>query len=460
VVTKKKINLFNSGKVLVIDDEQSQRDILFDILTDFGYNVTGVASGEEGLRSFSRNEYHVVITDLKMPGMSGIDVLKEVLAINPNIQVILMTAFGSIPSAVNAIKNGAYDYLTKPFKKDDLLLVVKRAMEKSTLLIENKRLKNEVNQQYRYQNLIGKSQVMRSVFGMIEKVKDIDATVLITGESGTGKELVAKAIHFNGLRNQDPFIALNCGAIPENLIESELFGHEKGSFTGAIRTNPGKFEQAQNGTIFLDEVSAMPLSLQVRLLRVLNDKKVVRVGGKEVLDLNVRIISATNEDLEEKIKQGNFRADLYHRLNIFNISLPPLWKRKEDIPLLVKYFIEKFSKQYKKDNVSISRKGLTRLEKYNYPGNIRELENIIEKTIIMIDHGLIDESNLMLPDNKINSDQFVENSSLPHFERKMIIDSLQKSRGSLKDAARMLGITYKTMQYRVRKFGIDRRSFK
>jgi DNA-binding NtrC family response regulator len=448
-------------KILVIDDEKSQREILSDILMDAGYEVQTAASAEEGLEYIFRNDFLLVLTDLKMPGKDGIEVLKETLKFNSDIQVILMTAFGTIPSAVNAIKSGAYDYLTKPFEKDELLRVIERAAEKVHLMVENRELRNQLSTQYSYHNLLGKSEAIKEVFQLIEKIKNIEATVLITGESGTGKELVARAIHYSGNRRNGPFIPVNCGAIPENLIESELFGYVKGAFTGAYRTYAGRFEQAQNGTIFLDEIGAMPMHLQVRLLRVLQDKTISKIGDKENVNLDVRVLAATNEDLQKRLKSGQFRIDLYHRLNSFTIHLPPLRSHRDDIVLLTKHFVKKYAERYGKGSLTISPQALGILENYDYPGNVRELENIIEKTVILADRAVI-EPDVLIFDKMITtefSDTEKRQSSLPEMEVDLIRQALKESRGSIKKACKLLGISYKTLQYRMQKYGLARKDF-
>ncbi|MFZ0389759.1 MAG: sigma-54 dependent transcriptional regulator [Calditrichia bacterium] len=450
-------------KILIIDDEKSQRDILADILSDAGYEALTAEDGEKGLQRIYRDDVQLVLTDLRMPGLSGLEVLTRTLEYDPDIQLIIMTAYGTIPNAVDAIKKGAYDYLTKPFPKEDLLRVVKRAAEKASLVQENRRLKAEMSRRYSYHNLLGASAAMQAVFQLIEKIKNVDATVLITGESGTGKELAARAIHFSGSRKEGLFVAVNCGALPENLIESELFGYEKGAFTGAGRTTAGKFEQAQNGTIFLDEIGAMPLHLQVRLLRVLQEKQVQRLGGGEPIKLNVRVVAATNEDLPALIARQQFRQDLYHRLNVFTLELPPLRERPADIPLLARHFIKKKAAQYEKPAPHLTPEALQRLEEYTWPGNVRELENIIEKTILLTDHTRITPENLMMPltekPRPVRSDPDDE-KGLTGMEVGMIKTALQQEGGSLKAAAEHLGISYKTLQYRLKKFGIDKKNFK
>ena len=447
--------------ILVVDDEKSQLSILNDILSDAGYAVSTASNGEDALSQLARGDFPIILTDLKMPGVDGIELLQKALQIYPETQVILMTAFGSIPSAVNAIKNGAYDYLTKPFQKEDLLKVISHAAERATLILENRQLKDEISQRYGYHNIIGSGKAMKEVYKLLDRVKDIDATVLISGESGTGKEMVARAIHSSGSRKKGPFVPINCGAIPETLIESELFGHEKGSFTGASQTHIGKFEQAQGGTIFLDEIGIMPLASQARLLRVLQEKKIERVGSHKSIELDVRVIAATNEDLHQKVEHKEFRPDLFHRLNVFSIQLPPLRDRKEDIPLLAKHFIKKFSDRYGKKEMSLSPATLAKLEQYHFPGNVRELENILEKTIILIDKEVIEEKDLMISATS-PSPVFPgkKTDSLPQKEVEFITNALQESNGSIKQASQKLGISYKTLQYRMKKYRLDKRDFK
>jgi len=446
--------------ILVIDDEKSQRDILADILSDAGYQVTCAADGYDGLELIEQGSIDLVLTDLKMPKKDGFDVLKGTRHINPDIQVIIMTAFGTIPSAVDAIKKGAYDYLTKPFKKEELLRVVNRAAEKVELLSENERLKQEVTHRYQYQSLIGSSTVMQQIYGMIDKIKNIDATVMITGASGTGKELVAKAIHYSGLRKDKSFVALNCGAIPETLIESELFGHEKGSFTGAHKTYIGKFEQAQGGTIFLDEIGTMRMDLQIRLLRVLQERKIERIGSGKSVELDVRVIAASNEDLSAKVEANEFRNDLYHRLNVFHIELPLLRERKKDIPLLTKHFIKKFSAQYGKPEPKLNKDAIQKLESFEYPGNVRELEHILEKTIILNDGQFVTAETLIMPREKSGKSSEKTGASLIETEATMIKNALKFNNGSIKKASEKLGVSYKTLQYRLRKFGINKEDYK
>ncbi len=445
--------------ILVADDEAAQRRILSDILSDAGYNVATAEDGQAALERLARGGIDIVLSDLKMPNKDGLAVLRGTQETDGGIPVIIMTAFGTIPSAVEAIKNGAYDYLTKPFKKNDLLHVVERAADKARLQQENRRLRDEISERFQFHNLIGKSPAMRGVFRLVEKAAGVEANVLVGGESGTGKELVARAIHFSGPRKEQPFVAINCGAIPENLIESELFGHEKGAFTGARESYPGKFEQARGGTLFLDEIGTMRPDLQTRLLRVLQERKIQRLGGQKVIDLNVRVVAASNEELSELIGEGRFREDLFHRLNVINIVLPPLRERKEDIALLVRHFLQRLAKRYKREAPALTSAAMERLEQYNFPGNVRELENIIEKTLILNENDAIDSDDLMLPEAGRQGWE-TGAQSLPEMERRSLVDALRQSRGSIKHAASLLGISYKTMQYRMKKYNLAKEDFK
>ena len=450
-------------KILIIDDEAGQRRIIVDILKDAGYQVDSAENGLQALKKMEKESFPLVLTDLKMPEMDGQDLLVAIKKMAPQTQVVLMTAFGSIPSAVQAIREGAYDYLTKPFEKGNLLLTIRRAAEKVRLVSENRSLRAELQDRYRYHNLIGRSPSMSKLFSLIERIKDIDATVLIRGESGTGKEMVARAIHYSGKRANGPFIALNCGAIPENLIESELFGHEKGAFSGAYRSQTGKFELAQKGTLFLDEISTMRLDLQVRLLRVLQEKQIRPLGSNKTVELDVRIVAASNENLNVLVENGKFRADLFHRLNMFDIHLAPLRERREDIPLFVKNFSRKFAAKYEKPQPTYSPAAISRLEAYPYPGNVRELEHIVEKTIIMLDKIQIDADDLMLEQTGPFSGEenvLLSGQSLPDVEYQLIVKTLKKNNGSITKTSADLGVSYKTLQYRIKKYAINKEEFR
>jgi DNA-binding NtrC family response regulator len=442
-------------KVLVVDDEQKQRQIIVDILHDKGYAVVQAADGLDALDILRKEDFAVILTDVKMPEMDGLALMTSVMGMNLPTQIILMTAFGDIPSAVKAIKMGAYDYLEKPFAKTDLLKLVAKAGDKARLLEENRQLRYQLHKKHTYGNLIGKSPVMRELYATIDRIKDIQATVLISGESGTGKEMVARAIHYSGKYSHAPFVAVNTGALPENLVESELFGFEKGTFTGAVKAKKGKFEQANGGTLFLDEIGTMSPLAQVKLLRVLQEKKIDVIGSEQSTDLDMRVIAATNEDLWQLVQQQRFREDLLHRLNLIHLEIPPLRKRREDIPLLARFFYDKYTNRYQQKQFAMDTHTLQLLENHDYAGNIRELENIIEKSVIM--------GKLMLPQRPGPEKDIRaggETAGLVEQEKQMIEQALKLHRGSIKDAAIYLNISYKTLQYRIKKFKLDKNHYK
>lgn len=458
-------------RVLVVEDELSQREIFQDILADEGYSVDTAESGEEAIKKVRDERYAVVVTDLKMPGADGIEVLKAALAADENTVVVMMTAYGTVGTAVEAMKLGATDYLSKPLRKDELLIVLEKTLQNRRLAQENLELHRELESRYHFDKIIGSSDQMNEVYRLIGKVLNNDSTVLITGESGTGKELVARAIHFNGGRRKDPFVPVNCAAIPENLIESELFGHEKGAFSGATGRRIGKFESADGGTLFLDEISTLHYDLQAKFLRVIQEMEFQRVGGDDLIEVDVRIITATNKSLRKLTAAGVFRDDLFHRLNVVNIDLPPLRRRKSDIPLLVKSFLEKYGRKYDKPGVSISVEAVEALSDYDWPGNVRELENLIEQLIVLGDMPRIEPQDLpsyIFEDTADDGGLERETSGeLPGFklpetgielagvEKSLIIEALERSGGRLVGASKLLGISYKTLQYRIKKYGID-----
>src|SRR4030043_767595 len=370
-------------KILVADDEQSMREFLDIMLKKEGYKVSLASNGEEVAKLVDNDLFDLVLLDIRMPRLDGISALKKIKAIAPETIVIMITAYASADTAIKAMKEGAYDYITKPFKEEEIKLIIKNALEKKNLQKENILLKQVVKDRYHFGNIIGQSPKMVALYDLLEKVSPTKTNILITGESGTGKELVAKAIHYNSPRKEKPFVTLNCGAIPESLIESELFGHVKGAFTDAIATKKGLFEVADEGTILLDEISELPLLSQAKLLRVLQDREFKRVGGTEDVRVDVRIIAATNRDLEEAVREKRFREDLYYRLNVIQIKLPPLRERKEDIPLLAMHFLKKYAKELNKNIITISPEALRILLHYDYPGNVRELQNIIERAVAL-----------------------------------------------------------------------------
>lgn len=444
------------AKILVIDDDASLRRVLEYNLQEEGYEVQAASSGEEGLYLFGQSMPDLVITDMKMPGMDGLMVLKSVKERSPETLVIIITAFGTVDVAVEAMKAGAYDYITKPFNRDALKLTVGKALQFSGLAEENRRLKRELSDKADFRTIVGTSKEMEKVFEVIRKVADTEAAVLITGESGTGKELVARSIHANSSRREAPFVAINCAAIPRDLLESELFGHVKGAFTGAIRDKTGKFQLAEGGTLFLDEVGDLPVELQPKLLRALQEKEVEPVGGTKVQKLDVRIVSATNLDIDKAISDGSFREDLYYRLSVIPMHLPPLRERRKDIPLLFKYFCAKHGS----DKVTIDKDALETLAMYHWPGNVRELENTVERLLIMRNSDVIglDELPEKLLVNGASGSSIInlpdEGYSLEQLEREVVVMALERSGWNQTAAARFLRIPRHTLIYRIEKYGI------
>ena len=453
-----------AARILVVDDERSMREFLEIFFRREGYEVTTVADVDTAVVCLESDDIDVVITDMQMPERSGLDMLHAVREVSPETVVIVITAFASTDSAISAMKEGAYDYITKPFKVDEMRLVVEKALEKKVLSRENRQLKSELRSQVRHRNIIGNSEAMQRTFDLIAQVAATKTNVLIAGESGTGKELVARAIHDQGDRESKPFVALNCGAIPENLLESELFGHMKGSFTGAVQNKEGLFEAADGGTLFLDEVGELPLPLQVKLLRVIQDKTIRRVGGTTDRTIDVRLVSATNRRLEEEVAEGRFREDLYYRLNVIQIALPSLRDRSDDIPLLVRHFIEKFSADVGKPIEGISDPALDKLLAYAYPGNVRELENIIERAVALARGPVIEVDALpptvteertrrdgpRIPPEGVKLEALVD-----EYERSLLGEALREAGGVKKQAARLLGISFRSFRYRLEKLGLD-----
>ncbi len=447
--------------VLIIDDEPLQREILMTILSEEGYNVYSVSSLTEAKKIINEVSPEIILTDLKLGNENGIEILNYISDKAFPPAVIVITAFGTISSAVEAIKKGAFDYLTKPIDREVLILTLKKAEERINLVKENLRLREELYGQFKIEGIIGKSKKMLQVIEIVKKVTPTSATVLIYGESGTGKELIAKAIHYNSPRKDKPFIAINCAAIPENLMESELFGYEPGAFTGANTRKIGLIEAAHGGTLFLDEIAELSLNLQSKLLRVLQDKEVRRIGGKDTIKVDLRIIAATNKDLSEEVEKGKFREDLYYRLKVITVQIPPLRERKEDIPELVRFFIEKYSKEFGKRVLGIDEKALQALFNYHWPGNIRQLETVIERAIIICEGENItlkdiqDELKITYPKNVLNIDIPDEGLNYEELEKEILKKALIKSNFVIAKAARLLGMSYKTFWYRLEKFGLS-----
>src|SRR5215213_4018489 len=382
------------ARILIIDDDPAMVSVISDICQERGHQTVAYASGQKALENLATHAPQLVITDLKMDKVGGLDILRECREILPQTPVILITAYKTVESALEAMKLGAYDYITKPFKVDELQLTIQRALDNQSLVRENRNLRQIVKEKYRFENIIGTSGKMQDIYNLIAKVADTDSTILIQGESGTGKELVARALHFNSSRQHQPFVAINCSALPENLLESELFGHKKGSFTGAVSDKSGLFEEAEMGTIFLDEVNSMALSLQTKLLRVLQERQIRRVGETKSVPINVRVLAATNESLGDKIKSGAFREDLYYRLCVIPIEMPALRERLDDIPLLVSHFLQKNASQTGTEPKKIDPKSIESLQGYRWPGNVRELENAIERACALCDEGTVKPQDL------------------------------------------------------------------
>ncbi len=446
------------GKILVVDDEIKMRRVLQMILQKEGYEIVTSKDGREALQKVEEENFDLVLTDMKMPGLSGIDLLKKIRESDEEIPVIMITAYGTVETAVKAMKEGAYDYLLKPFEKDEMKIIVANALKMKTLVRENRYLRGELEEKYKLDNVIGKSSQMQEIYKILREVANTKATVLIQGETGTGKTLVARALHFNSSGKEKPFIHVNCAALPEGLLESELFGHVKGAFTDAVANKPGKFELANAGTIFLDEIVELSPMLQVKLLRVLQEKEFEQVGGIKTIKIDVRVIAATNRDIKKVLEDGSLREDLYYRLNVISINIPPLREHKEDIPLLVKYFLQKFNRESGKNIKGVSPQAMDMLMNYNWPGNVREVENVIERAVIL------GSKNTLLPESlplhlKKESDKMEihippEGIALEKVEKSLIREALKMTRGNQSRAAKLLDISRNTLRYRIRKFGI------
>lgn len=447
--------------ILVIDDEAAQRDVLTGYLKKKGYKIFSASSGKEGIGIVKTNPVDIILSDFKMSDLNGIEVLEQVKKINPEISFVIVTAYGTVENAVKAMRIGAFDYISKPVDLDELDLMIERIIEHKNLKSENQLLKTQLQEKHKISSIISQSQKMEEVINIAARVAESKANVLITGENGTGKEVLAKGIHFLSSRRGAPFVAVNVPALTETLLESELFGHEKGAFTGADKMKKGRFEIADGGTIFLDEVGDIPQSIQVKLLRVLQEHQFERVGGTEKIDVDARIIAATNKDLEQKIKDGTFREDLFYRLNVVSIKIPPLRERKEDILPMIENFINKYCKENNRDKLEISKEAIDVLLKYNYPGNVRELENIIERAVVLTRGKVI-----TLNDLPMNIKGFKEEKTLAALgkgtlteqveaiEKQLIFDALQESGGNQTKAGKLLGLTERNLRYKLKKYNI------
>jgi two-component system NtrC family response regulator len=449
--------------ILVVDDEKNYRIIMGDLLSEEGWSVRTAESALQALKMLKEEEIDLVITEMKMPRMSGIELVSAVKKDYPDLPVMIMTAFGTVEKAVEAMKKGAFDYITKPFQNEEMKFTIRKALDMVDLVRENRELKRALKGKAVFEGMVGKSKSMREIFELIRKVAPTRSTVLISGESGTGKELIARAIHARSPRHQGPFISLNCGALTETLLESEMFGHEKGAFTGAIATKQGRFELAHGGTFFLDEIGDMPLSLQIKLLRVLEEMSFERVGGTRSIKVDVRLVSATNKDLREEVKAGRFREELYYRINVVLVEVPPLRRRKEDLPLLLTHFLTKISQEIEKKSISLSPEAVEKLINYPWPGNIRELENVLERAMIVCKKEVIEVGDLSEIITK-GSEGVIKfeipleaklNETMEWIEKEMIRRALDNNFNNVTHASQMLGIDRQVLQYKTKKHNLS-----
>ena len=456
--------MIEKSTVLVVDDDHAHRTMLNTLIRGWGYAVSEADDGSTAVEQVKETSFDLVLMDVRMVRVSGLEALETIKSYNPAIPVIIMTAYSSVETAVAALKQGAHDYLTKPLDFDKLRLTLERAMEHTRLKEENRLLRENLGQQFDSQNTIGKSPSMLKLLETVAQVAPSEATVLISGESGTGKELIAGALHFNSPRKSGPFVKINCAAITETLLESELFGHERGAFTGADRRKEGRFSQAHGGTLFLDEVSEMSLMMQVKLLRALQEREFNRVGGETTIQVDVRVIAATNKNLMEQINEGAFREDLYYRLNVVELQVPPLMTRKEDIPLLAQHFLEMFATKNRKAIKGFTPKAMDGLIRYDWPGNVRELMNAVERGVVLARSNYLDEADFpFVKDSSIQNDQNLANPAelsvqgdvpLNEVEKTVILNTLEAAGGNKSEAARRLGITRKTLHKKLKAYGV------
>ncbi len=451
----------NRQTVLVVDDDDTHRTMLRTLIGGWGYDIVEADDGSTAIEKVQERPFDLILMDVRMLKVSGLEALERIKAFNPAIPITIMTAYSSVETAVEALKKGAYDYLTKPLDFDKLRLTIERAMEHTRLKEENRLLKENLGKHFDIQNIIGRSPAMISLLETVAHVASSEATVMITGESGTGKELIAGVIHYNSSRKDGPFVKINCAAITETLLESELFGHEKGAFTGADRRKEGRFYQANQGSIFLDEVSEMPLTMQVKLLRVLQERELTRVGGEKVIPVDVRVIAATNKDLVDLKNKGLFREDLYYRLNVVNLEIPPLTKRRDDIPLLSQYFLELFVDKNKKKIKGFTPKAMDLLVRYDWPGNVRELMNAVERAVVLSRTDYLDDQDFSILEPLLEQPAPVpydvgdmDNIPLEEVEKAAILRMLESADGNKSEAARRLGITRKTLHKKLKKYGV------
>lgn len=463
-----KMSLVTAGtekrRVLIVDDEGGMRHMLSVLLEREGYQIDTAQNGREGLEKIKNSDYDLVLCDIRMPEMDGLSFLESTKNIRKELPVIMMSAFGNVDTAIEAMKKGAYDYVSKPFKADEILLRLQRLTDQESLVHENENLKRALHQQTSFNNIIARSPKMLEIFDTIRKIADYKTTVLITGESGSGKELIARAIHFNSPRANKPFIAINCSAIPETLLESELFGYVKGAFTGANKDKKGLFEEASGGTLFLDEVGDLPVPLQVKLLRAIQEEEIRRVGSSQNIKIDVRLITATLKNLGEEIKRGTFREDLYYRLNVLPIHIPPLRDRKEDIPILVDHFIKRFNQEMGKSVEKVSTDCLQSLTDYSWPGNVRELENTIERAMVLENSNILSAENLpdVIKNQEVNpalkaaANELSIKKMMTIMEQELIKKALEKTNGNRTWAAKLLEISHRALLYKIKRYGLER----
>jgi len=445
-------------RILVVEDEEKLRRVIELQLTAAGFEVEKAGSAEEALKLVDRAD--LILTDLKLPGMDGLELLAAIRRQNMQSPVVVMTAFGSIEVAVQAMKSGAADFLLKPFSLDHLMAVIHKALEVRALRDENRQLREELGRRYEFDNIIGRSSAMQEIFATIQRVAPTRATVLLAGESGVGKDLIARAIHFHSPRRDRPFVKINCTAIPENLMESELFGYEKGAFTGANTSKPGKFEQADTGTVFLDEIGDVPPSIQVKLLRILQEREFERLGSNKTRHIDVRVIAATNQDLRAALEQGSFREDLYYRLNVVPIDIVPLRERVQDIPFLAEHFLHKYAAETGNKIESITPAAMNKLAAYHWPGNVRELENVIERGVVMCAGDRLDVADIKLdsaPRPRASAGEFSlpAGMTLDQYEQEIIRETVKRTEGNKSEAARLLGLTRNALRYRLAQMGME-----
>lgn len=446
-------------KILIVDDEEGMRRLLDRLLSREGYETVTVGSGKDAIRQMRADTFDLVVTDIKMPEMDGLQLLDEIKAYNPSLPVIVITAYGTVENAVQALRAGAYDYITKPFESDELRLTVAQVLERQRLLVENRYLHQELEGRYSFSGIVGASQGMSKIFETASAVAASNASVMVTGESGTGKELIARSIHFSSGRKEKPFVVLNCAALSEGVLESELFGHERGAFSGAVALKKGRFEMAHEGTLFIDEVGEMSLNAQVKLLRVIQEHEFERVGGTKTIRTDVRIVAATNKNLETEVKKGTFREDLFYRLNVVNIHLPPLRERREDIEALARHFLDRYVRETGKKVETISPRAISCLLAYEWPGNVRELQNAMERAVVLCRSNVItpadfppaiqggEEIYLQVPERGGSLTEILED-----LERQLIVQTLRREEGSQTRAAAALGIKRTTLRYKMEKY--------